>query len=72
MSNEDAVKEMKKVERIFRKLSKNGYSVDIKEGVLIMCSDEQQKTAMERINKIHSESKEWGIREGETLYTVDF
>ena len=72
MTEEQAIKEMKKVERIFSKLSKNGYSVDIKESILIMCSDAQQKTSMERIFKIHSESKEWGVKEEETLFTISF
>lgn len=71
MTEKEAIKEIKKVERIFSKLSRNGFSVDIRECVLCFSTDEQRDAASERMDNIHYESKEFGLKSDEVIYTMD-
>ena len=69
MENNQAIKEIKKIERIISKLSKNGYDISILDSNYItlttsMIADKRNK----RIDSINFESKESAIKADEFLY----
>lgn len=72
MTEKQAISEFKKIDSITRKLSRNGYNVDLVECVLVLSTNEQHEKTIERMDKIHSESKEWGLSADENLYTITF
>lgn len=72
MTNKQAIAEFKKINAITRKLSRNGYSVNLIESVLVLTDSHQQERQQEKLNSMnHRDSKEWGLTD-ENLYTITF
>lgn len=70
MTEDEAIKEMKKIERIVSKVNKAGYSVDIIEGeYIVLTSKSLAKKRDERIDNIHYYSKEGAFRDDESIYS---
>ena len=70
MIEKEAIREMKKAERIFAKLSKMGYDLDIREGLICLSTNEQTKQMEERLNNTSPHCKPNGFDVDEVIYSI--
>jgi hypothetical protein len=72
MIDKEAIKEMKKIEKILKKLSKENYDVSIIEGNnLILTTQNLAEEREIRLNNIDFESKEGGLNADEIIYSIE-
>lgn len=70
MTEKEAIREMKKAERIFTKLSKMGYDLDVREGIICLSTNEQTKQMEERLSNTSPHCKPCGYEDNEVIYSI--